>query len=313
MSAHYGGKQESTEEMKKKVQKLNISVGDLFDSSKPWILVPNGSILGYFDWVPEHLRVGHWSPMGMAYLFMIVYVVCMSLAWWRVQPRETLDLNYDGVGTLLWCYNLLGFLWTIFVNLTVLRGPAGAKAWATFTMWAWSTLTIRYGLSVLAPIMSKGGIALDILEYTRFPTLIMASVTFGMWNFVVGPFIYFFGMKTPEMKASFLKVFTSFRLTQLHVFNIVLAIGNCVVASPSRSLGFGDFITGILIAVIYFLFYLLVLDRIGVHLYPVFSPRTNWLILPWSFMIASFIGGFYFWNGVLSKGEWRGMVVQLLR
>ena len=220
------------------------------------------------------------------------------------------DLAYDAVGTRSWCYNALGFLWTTFVSLSVLLGPAGAKPWATFTMWAWTVLNVRHGLSALAPFLSKGSMLLSILEYSRFPTLIMASVTFGMWNFVIGPFIYFFGMKTPEMKGKFLKYFTSFRLTQLHVANIFLAIGNCVGASPSRALNHGDFLAGVLVAMAYFLLYLLVLDRIGVHLYPVFSPRSQWLVLPWTFMIGSYIGGFYFWNGVLSKGEWRATLAQ---
>jgi hypothetical protein len=243
---------------------------------------------------------------------MILFLVCMSLAWWKTKEVPPFDLTYDAFGTRFWYYNAFGFLWTTLVCLSVLLGPAGAKPWATFTMWAWTFLTLRHGLSTLVPFLPKDSnnvllllLLLSTLEYSRFPTLIMASVTFGMWNFVIGPFIYFFGMKTPEMKRKFIKYFTSFRLTQLHVANIGLAIGNCVVASPSRPLNHGDMLASFLVAIVYFLFYLLVLDRIGVHLYPVFSPRTPWLVLSWTFMIGSYFGGYYFWNGVLTKGVWR--------
>lgn len=255
--------------------------------------------------VPESLRVGPWSRLGMSYLFIVLCSVCMGLAWWRTQPIQSMDLEYDAVGTTLWYYNVVGFIWTTHVSMAVFLGPVGLKAWATFTMWSWTFLNLRYGLSALAPLTSKGAMLLSFLEYSRFPTLILATVTFVMFNFVIAPFIYFFGMKTPQKKANFLKFMTSFRLMQLHGFNIFLAIGNCVVASPSRELNVGDFFMSLLVVLLYLLFYLLVLDRIGVHLYPVLSPRTPWLILPLTFLICTFIGGFFFWNEILSKGEWR--------
>jgi hypothetical protein len=51
MAEQYGGPHESKKEREKKVHSLNLHIKDLFDSSKPWVLVPNGSLLGYFDWV----------------------------------------------------------------------------------------------------------------------------------------------------------------------------------------------------------------------------------------------------------------------
>ena len=255
--------------------------------------------------VPKPLRVGPWSRLGMSYLFIVVYSVCMGLAWWRTQPMQSVDLEYDAVGSPLWYYNVVGFMWTTYISIAVFLGPVGLKAWATFTMWSWTFLNLRYGLSVLAPLTSKGALLLSFLEYSRFPTLILATVTFIMFNFVIAPFIYFFGMKTAKKKANFVKFMTSFRLMQLHVFNVFLAIGNCVIASPSRKLNVGDFFMSLLVVLVYLLFYLLVLDRIGVHLYPVLSPRTPWLILPLTFLICSFIGGFHFWNEILTRGEWR--------
>jgi hypothetical protein len=47
----YGGAHETASEREEKVKKLNLSVVDLFDTSRPWLLVTNGSLLGYFDFV----------------------------------------------------------------------------------------------------------------------------------------------------------------------------------------------------------------------------------------------------------------------
>ena len=40
----------------------------LVDPAEPWVLVENGSFLGYFDWLPEKYRVGPWSIAAICYL-----------------------------------------------------------------------------------------------------------------------------------------------------------------------------------------------------------------------------------------------------
>ena len=52
MSAEqYGGPHETSEERERKIHSLNVRMCDLLDTSKPWLLVKHGSLLGYFDWV----------------------------------------------------------------------------------------------------------------------------------------------------------------------------------------------------------------------------------------------------------------------
>lgn len=97
----------------------------------------------------------------------------------------------------------------------------------------------------------------------------------------------------------FLGYFLQFRLIQLHVFNILFAYLNCVVASPPRRLVFQDFMAALSIGIVYILFYLLVLDRIGVHLYPIFSPRSAWVGGTWLFLISCYVGCFHGWNSIL--------------
>ena len=47
------------------------------DPREPWVLVENGSLLGFFDWVPEKCRAGPWSMTAICWL-----TVCAKLAVW---------------------------------------------------------------------------------------------------------------------------------------------------------------------------------------------------------------------------------------
>ena len=56
MSQAYGDNRTDThEERQQKIQILQLSLWALMDPRKPWVLVPGGSILGYFNWVRHGL------------------------------------------------------------------------------------------------------------------------------------------------------------------------------------------------------------------------------------------------------------------
>jgi len=184
-SQGYGGPKETVRERQEKVAALNLSLRDLWDSSKPWVLVENGSILGYFDWVPTHLRVGPWYPLAPAMLFAMVYCgICGTVVAFR-QPMPTYSTEYPEYKSELWYFNLACFLWTSGISISVLGGPASYRAWATFTMWSWTVVQFRHGLAVLAPWMDPDSVLFQLLELSRFPMLIMHSLTFVVWNFVL--------------------------------------------------------------------------------------------------------------------------------
>jgi hypothetical protein len=107
-------------------------------------------------------------------------------------------------------------------------------------------------------------------------------------------------MKTEETRRSFLAYFTKFRLIQVHVCNIFFAYMNGVCACPGRQLTLADFMVSYAITVLYAIWYLLVLDRVGVHLYPIFSPRSPWVILTWSGLVVAHYGCFLAWRYVLT-------------
>ena len=88
-------------------------------------------------------------------------------------------------------------------------------------------------------------------------------------------------------------------MVQVHFFNILFAVLNTVVTS-SRTFEFIDLWCAIACAIGYALLYLLVLDRLGVHLYPVFSPRSDWSMLSWSVFLGTYFVVFHAWNQVIT-------------
>ena len=156
------------------------------DPNESWVLVEEGSFLGYFDWVPRPLRVGPWSVAAICYLFAIPYMAIMAMVHYSQDPWASIHRNaavyrYPGVGTLEWTYNVLAFCWMIYVNYLILLGPLTYRAWSTYTVQSWTLLFVRHGLCILAPF-SKW--AVRWAEYIRFPVACSASITFGESNYV---------------------------------------------------------------------------------------------------------------------------------
>lgn len=109
---------------------------------------------------------------------------------------------------------------------------------------------------------------------------------------------FFFFITTATAKRKFLGYFTSFRLIQLHVFCLLYAILNHL-STPLTEFHYGDLYVAMMICFVYMLLYLLILDRIGVHIYPIFSPRIHWCVLSWSGIWFLHLVIFWMWNGIL--------------
>jgi len=130
--------------------------------------------------------------------------------------------------------------------------------------------------------------------------LAQATLTFVAWNFLLGPII-FSRMDTPTKRRAFLDRFTSFRLTQLHVCNILLAAAQGLHGSPKRTLHERDMCTACWFVLGYAFWYLFVLDRLGIHLYLIYSPRTLVAVVSWT-MTALAVGGCYiFWRYMIQQ------------
>ena len=246
--------------------------------------------------VPSNLRIGKWSAFAPVYISATVLMVIYTLP-----EKFQYECAYPEAFSASWLYNCMNFLWMMAILITCLiQSKAGVSIIMTYTIQSWTVITARHGLTAIAPFLPKGHTLLFFNEFLRFHSLITATVTFVVWNFMIGPVIYFKFMETPKKKKDFLNFMLSFRLIQLHGFNIVFAALNSVIITP-RKFTFVDLWGTISLAVVYSLFYLLVLDRLGIHLYPVFSPRSVFFFLTWTLAYGCYFLGYYFWNKVIDS------------
>ena len=316
----YGpNKQSTTAANNPKTLHRRFSVTDLVDPTKPWQLNDSGSMLGFFDFVPRHLREGPWSLTATLFLFAIMYSLAMILLALNMLHEPVRELNnnhpHSSVAshsilddfvlandaylpyTPSWYYNTTIFFWMSFVSYLVWTESAlSSIAWVSFTLWSWTMITLRHGICALAPFVPQVRVFAEIL---RLPVLLSASVTFGVWNFVLMPAITFVFIKENERRWNFIKFATGFRLTQLHVFNIVFAVCNGAWAEPRRPLHLGDLDAVFVYMSIYMMFYYFVLDRLGIHLYPIFSPRAPWVVFSWILVVGLCVYGYLWWSSYL--------------
>jgi hypothetical protein len=158
---------------------------------------------------------------------------------------------------------------------------------------------IRHGLAALHPLFHSTVLS-SLLDDTHLASLTMATIVTILWNFVIGPVIYVFFMKTRANKRKFLGYFTSFRLTQIHVFILLYAVLNSM-STVSPEFTATDLWIAMSITFAYMLLYLFILDRIGVHLYPIFSPRTHWSVVIWSGVWVLHTLIYYMWKRILEE------------
>jgi hypothetical protein len=279
------------------------SLWDLVNPNKPWVLTDNGSFLGFFDFIPEHYRHGPWSLSAMLFLATILYLLVLAATWLSLQAGwweqfSLADSSYQAF-TNEWYYTLVAFVWMMYVAWNVYtQSPLRAAAWISFTLWSWTIVTIRHGLLLMAPWLPSVRLWTEVL---RFPALLSASLTTIIWNFVLFPVIIIWFMKDAEQRRTFIGYFTNFRLTQLHVFNLFFAVANCALVTPTRPLHMGDLGATAVLIVVYMIWYYFVLDRLGIHLYPIFSPRTPLVVFSWMLIIGACSGGYHFWKGILAE------------
>lgn len=200
--------------------------------------------------------------------------------------------------TMAWYYNTVVFSWMMYTCYVMYRDAARTLGpWVTFTLWSWTIMCIRHGLCALASFLPSVRLLTGIL---RFPVLLSASVTFEIWNFVLMPVIAL-GFLKGKRRSNFLRFAFKWTLCQIHIFNIFFAFLNCVWAEPNaRGFHLGDYNAGVIYMIAYIFFYFFILDRIGVQLYPIFSPRTYICIPSWLIAIGVIVGNTVALNKILS-------------
>ena len=320
----------------------DFSLWKLIDPSQPWVLVEEGSFMGFFDWIPRHIRVGPWSVAALSYIFVMYYLLFLAGAYfydsssssssYQQEEEETLasmqeqqemlgthhhqqqqqqqQQSYPGPWTPQWLYQVAGFGWMNYIiYLVLIQSPLAKAAWATFTIQSWTWMMVRHFLCVIAPWSPTARLWAD---WMRFPVAFSATTTFVLWNLLIFPIIYVFGMKTTKKRRAFLKFCFSFRMVNIHFVNMLLCCLNCGTWAnpPSRPLDWFDFYLGFAYSMVYITWYLCVLDRLGVHFYPIFSPRlAGWkLVVAWSTLVGTLLACFVAWRHFLVVGPPQNIV-----
>lgn len=258
----------------------------LFQSRKWHIYNNNGSYKGWFDWIPQWMRVGYWSPATT--LFLVLFY--SSLFWYKPQPLvfpvETSPILSENLNANLWRNaDAIVFIWGIFVFLYGSRNFEGmCGICLSYTGWSWNILTARAGLEFVAPFLGDGKFGRTVAvmgSALRFPAFLAAVITFFLWNFVLMPLIYFASMKSneTEKRAGFLRFCFSFFMINVHILNLPLAMVNIVYGAYPRLFTTSDLWIAYFILMMYMLLYVFVMDRLGLHLYPFICLRSAWCIV----------------------------------
>ena len=94
----------------------------------------------------------------------------------------------------------------------------------------------------------------------------------------------------------------SFALVNVHVLNLPMALLTTLAggaAAGSRALHAADLWVSLLVMLCYGLIYFFLLDRLGLHYYPIFSPRTHWSALGYAVIVILFFGCWRGWAAII--------------
>ena len=299
----------STEELKRAKANLpQITLSSFIDPRQNWVLVEDGNLLGFFGWVPRRLRVGKWSRLALPTLVLV-----MSCLWsYRPKNGDLTNSNalqvdsYPDLYSIHWWHNTVACIF-MFGLVTWIMIKRSKGPLFTYTLLSWKMNALRSCINALAPFLHDNHTLLRLNRVLRFPALVSASITSSIWNFILLPYVYTLGLDTKEKKKHFLEWNFNFRMVQLHVCNIIYALLNTVVTMNVTNIEDGEKVLfdsndlwyGAAYTFMYGLFYTMILDRIGVHIYPVFSPRSNLVVITWCIVFALHYAFYCFWNNMV--------------
>ena len=267
---------------------LQVSKKVKFQFPKWHFLDNQGSFNGWFDWLPLWMRVGYWSPIFVSFLIGFWY----SLVAFKPTPLEFPPALPSSVAAstrtgeedfnpwfLIDCFVCC---WGVFVVCHAQYTMGSISGfYISYTGWSWGIMTARAGLEAVAQLLPPRYNTLSktlatIGSALRFPTAVAAVITFTIWNFILLPLIYFGSMEPgSDKRKSFLKFNFGFFMSNIHLANLPLSMMNTIWGPTARIFAESDLWMGLLVAAVYSALYLFVLDRLGLHFYPIFCPRTG--------------------------------------
>lgn len=275
-----------------------------------WLLYDNqGSFNGWFDWLPLWMRVGPWSR-----LFITSVVLFYTALMWYIprplgfDPSAILSYHSD-MSDLYWMgmpkatvIDLAVFTWGLVVIIHAkMTMQSVAAFFISFTGWSWVLVTSRAGFEYGAWITYEQNQKLSLILATigsslRLVTITNATVVCTIWNVVLFPIMYFISLPPGEKRRNFLKFNFGFFMVNIHILNLPLAWMNILSGDRVRSFTYSDLWVSYLVVMLYSLVYFFVMDRLGMHFYPIFCPRSRLSLISIALIIWLYYFLFNKWN-----------------
>ncbi len=154
-------------------------------------------------------------------------------------------------------------------------------------------MILRFGCSFLAATTEFEANAwmMGIARAVRFPALVGCTITVVIWWSVLVPLIDYFLRGNAKHRGAFWKFNKSAVLVNIHGLNLPL----CALEFlwTNRPLVYFDLWMGMTFAIVYLLWYLVLLDANGVHFYIILSPRPHLCFLVYTAVLGIYLGLYY--------------------
>lgn len=251
--------------------------------------------------IPKVYKEGPWHPFAFGLIGTLLFYLLSNIgtaledyAQTEVVSYKELQSDLLGHDGLQWLRLVMGLYQCIFTIWLI-----SYTSWfplVTYTITSWNVLTLRNLLSyVEASKIIEIPHLTFIARLLRFPAILMNSITCAIWWFACVPIMYTYFDK--ERREAFIKFNKSFALINVHLLNLPFAIMEFI--ATGTSMNYFDLYCGLWATTLYALFYLMVLDPRGIHLYIVITPRTVYSVFTYSFVVGAHFLIYNQWNTLL--------------
>ena len=232
--------------------------------------------VGPWSELPEWCHIGAWSPAATVFFTATFALLCVT------SPTSLGETQREMMAaTVAELAAASDFSWTSVVlravaggyGLLLLGGMLKKIGWwpiITYTMISWTLLSLRLLFAAAAPFSTAAAWGAELIRYIA---LLQTTVVVIVWWLLIVPAILLLE-KNHAKRNEFWKWNWSFALINVHCLNLPVAAVDFLNA-PRAFMLIDLWIVGA-VTLAYVLFYTAVLDRKGIFLYFMFTPRTHW-------------------------------------
>jgi hypothetical protein len=255
-------------------------------------------MLKFLDHVPEKYKKGPWSPV--AHLFIASFALFLMFTWEKaMDSHSTFDYSTIFSSPYAWLqtYRLLTGIYGLF-NIGIIFYHLGIWPFSSYTLTSWNLMTLRLLSAYCASANIFTPYSTYLADFTRFPALVGCSVTVLVWWLALVPLISYLLSKSPQDLKFFWAFNFSFSLINLHLLNLPIIAIDFIYTG--YNMHYYDLYCGLVVAFIYTLFYLNVLDPLGMQFYIILTPRSRLCVLSYGAILAGYTGLFHAWNNIVA-------------